>query len=271
MSAGLLKVFMGGDIFSNAGIDVVEQKLKKLREEHSIDFVIYNGENASGGNGLLEADAKRIFAAGVDVITGGNHIFEKRDNYPFLASEKNVLRPQNYPKGLSSLIEGAEETPGRGFAFYDFSDKKIAVLNLQGRESMTALDCPFRAAAECAKKAAEQNAPLFVDFHAESNDEKEALALFLDGKAAAVCGTHTHVQTADERILPKGTAYLTDLGMSGVADSVIGSDAEIVIKRNLTQVLYKMENAAGESVIQGALITVDLDTNKAVKIERIQY
>ena len=264
-----LKVFMGGDVFSDAGIAVVEQKLKKLRQEYSIDFVIYNGENASGGNGLLESDAAKIFEAGVDVITGGNHIFEKRDNYPFLASEKRVLRPHNYPKDIGSIIEGAEETPGRGFAYYECKGTKIAVLNLQGREAMTALDCPFKAAAECAKEAAEEGALLFVDFHAESNDEKEALALFLDGKAAAVCGTHTHVQTADERILPKGTAYITDLGMSGVADSVIGSDAEIVVKRNLTQVLYKMENAVGESVIQGALITIKDKT--VTKIERIQF
>ncbi len=264
-----LKVFMGGDVFSDAGIAVVEKKLKDLRQKYSIDFVIYNGENASGGNGLLEGDAKKLFESGVDVITGGNHIFEKRDNYSFLASEKRVLRPHNYPQNLGSIIEGAEEIPGRGFAFFECNGHKIAVLNLQGRESMTALDCPFKAAAECAAKAAEAGALLFVDFHAESNEEKEALALFLDGKAAAVCGTHTHVQTADERILPKGTAYITDLGMSGVADSVIGSDAEIVVKRNLTQVLYKMENAAGETVIQGALITIE--DNAVKSIERIQF
>ncbi|MBP5792234.1 MAG: TIGR00282 family metallophosphoesterase [Spirochaetaceae bacterium] len=267
--SGSLKVFMGGDVFSDAGIAVVEKKLKDLRQKYSIDFVIYNGENASGGNGLLEYDAKKLFEAGVDVITGGNHIFEKRDNYSFLASEKRVLRPHNYPRNLGSVMENAEEIPGHGFGFYECKGQKIAVLNLQGRESMTALDCPFKAAAECAKEAAEAGALLFVDFHAESNDEKEALALFLDGKAAAVCGTHTHVQTADERILPKGTAYITDLGMSGVADSVIGSDAEIVVKRNLTQVLYKMENAAGEAVIQGALISIEDKT--VTKIERIQF
>lgn len=269
MNVKKLKVFMGGDVFSDAGIEAVEKKLKNLREQYSVDFVIYNGENASGGNGLLENDANRIFAAGADVITGGNHIFEKRDSYPFLASERRVLRPYNYPKNLSSLIENTEEIPGHGFDFYDCKCTKIAVLNLQGRESMTPLDCPFKAAAECAAKASEAGAPLFVDFHAESNEEKEALALFLDGKAAAVCGTHTHVQTADERILPKGTAYITDLGMSGVADSVIGSDAEIVVKRNLTQVLYKMENATGEAVLQGALITIE--DNAVKSIERIQF
>ena len=267
--SGSLKVFMGGDVFSDAGIAVVEKKLKDLRQKYSVDFVIYNGENASGGNGLLEYDAKKLFESGVDVITGGNHIFEKRDSYPFLASEERVLRPHNYPKNLGAVIDAAEEIPGRGFAFFECKGWKIAVLNLQGRESMTALDCPFKAAAECVEEAAKENALLFVDFHAESNDEKEALALFLDGKAAAVCGTHTHVQTADERILPKGTAYITDLGMSGVADSVIGSDPEIVVKRNLTQVLYKMENAAGEAVIQGALISIEDKTVKS--IERIQF
>ena len=272
MDDAFLRIFMGGDIFSDAGIYVIEKKLKNLRQKYSIDFVICNGENASGGNGLLEKDAIRIFKAGVDVITGGNHIFEKRDGYPFLATEKRVLRPQNYPSGVSILIEGEEETPGRGFDFFECNGKKIAVLNLQGREYMAAsLDCPFRTAASCAKQAAESDALLFIDFHAESNEEKEALALFLDGKAVAVCGTHTHVQTADERILPKGTAYITDLGMSGVADSVIGSDAEIVIKRNLMQVLYKMENAVGETVIQGAIITVDKGKNCAISIERIQF
>lgn len=269
METESLKIFMGGDIFSDAGIGVVGKKLQDLRRKYLIDFVIYNGENASGGNGLLENDAAKIFAAGVDVITGGNHIFEKRDNYPFLTSDSRVLRPFNYPKNIASMIEGAEETPGRGFSIYECKGQKIAVLNLQGRESMTALDCPFRAAFECAKAAAEAGALLFVDFHAESNEEKEAMALFLDGKAAAVCGTHTHVQTADERILPKGTAYITDLGMSGVADSVIGSDAEIVVKRNLTQVLYKMENATGDAVIQGALISIEDKT--VTKIERIQF
>lgn len=264
-----VKVFMGGDIFSTTGMNTVLARIPSLLTEYAPDFVIFNGENVSGGNGLLQADAEKLFACGIDVLTGGNHIFEKREAYPFLDMELRVLRPQNYPTGAEELFPQTPKTPGRGFGVYTKNGVSIAVLNVQGRDSLMPLDCPFRAADSAAKEAAAQNALLFVDFHAESNREKEALALFLDGRAAAVCGTHTHVQTADERILPKGTAYITDLGMCGAVSSVIGTKTEIAVKRNLTQILYRMEDAEEEEAINGVLITVDCATKTALSIERV--
>lgn len=269
--SGIVKVFMGGDVCYDKGLQAVTLGLPRFLKENPCDFVIYNGENASGGNGLLPCDAEQIFAAGADVITGGNHIFEKRDSYDFLANEPRVLRPHNYPAGFSAFCASVIETPGRGFGFYQKNGINFAVLNIQGRKAMTPLDDPFVCAANAARQAEEQGAIMFVDFHAEANDEKEALALFLDGKICALCGTHTHVQTADQRILPNGTAYITDLGMTGVADSAIGSNPEIVIQRNMKQVLYKMESAEGDLYLQGALICVDTETKKTLSIERINY
>lgn len=282
-----VKVFMGGDVFGSTGIETVTKKMPLLKEKYSPDFIIWNGENASGGNGLLECDATVLFSSGIDVITGGNHIFEKRDSYPLLNTEKRILRPENYSKNVLEILSFMDstiekdktdtteehsfpaETPGKGFFVYKKNGVSYGVLNVQGRESMTPLDCPFKVAQKTALTAAEENALFFVDFHAESNEEKEALALFLDGHATALCGTHTHVQTADERILPKGTAYITDLGMTGAVSSAIGSKPEIAVKRNLTQVLYKMENEENEFTVQGVLITADTETKKAIKIERI--
>ena len=262
---------MGGDICYERGMDAIVKGLPQFLSQNECDFVIYNGENASGGTGLLPFDAKKIFEAGVDVITGGNHIFEKKDSYDFLANERRVLRPHNYPKGISAFCPNAIETPGRGFDFFEKNGVNYAVLNIQGRKAMTALDDPFICAAKMCEKVSKSDALMFIDFHAEANDEKEALALFLDGKASAICGTHTHVQTADQRILPNGTAYITDLGMTGVADSAIGSNPEIAIKRNLKQVMYKMESAEGNLYLQGAVICVDTQTKKAISIERVNF
>lgn len=332
--AKTVTVFMGGDIFASVGLNAVQQKLPLLKQQYAIDFIIWNAENASGGNGLLQEDALPLFNAGVDVLTGGNHIFEKRDAYPFLENDSRVLRPANYPQKTvelfgtwctsngydSACTDGAEDlscdvnvcadtaqicaeqnkdaqnlqgatcaeqicaqtdanvlsvdaalVPGRGFGVYNKNGVTFAVLNVQGRENLMPLDCPFRTSFNFANLATAQNALLFVDFHAESNEEKEALALFLDGKACAVCGTHTHVQTADERVLPNGTAYITDLGLTGAPHSVIGTKPAFAIKRNLTQVLCKMEHEDNECVIQGALITVDVETKKSLKIERISF
>ena len=260
---------MGGDVFSESGIVSAEKKLPELIKRHNIDFVVLNGENASGGFGLLEFDAKRLFAAGADVLTSGNHIFEKREAYPFLNAEPRVLRPANYPELDGIDFADLPEIPGRGFGFYEKNGKTFAVLNLQGREFMTALDCPFKTASRFVQEAQQKGAILLVDFHAESNQEKEALGFFLDGKASAVCGTHTHVQTADEKILPDGTAYITDLGMSGPVESVIGANPDIAVKRNLTQILYRLEDASSEAELQGLLIKIDADTKKAAYVERV--
>ncbi|MDR1747483.1 MAG: YmdB family metallophosphoesterase [Spirochaetaceae bacterium] len=268
--SSLITVFMGGDIYGDPGLRVLEEHFPSLKEREGIDFAVINGENAANGFGILESDAERIFSAGIDVITGGNHTLEKRDVWPFLSTEPRMLRPANYPRPGIPLPPDTY-APGAGFGVFSAAGGSIAVLNLQGRESMTSVDCPFACAEAYLKEAAGAGAFLLVDFHAESNEEKEALGLFLAGRAAAVCGTHTHVQTADERVLSGGTAYITDLGMTGPEDSVIGSVVDTAIRRNITQVPYKMEPSGNEAVIQGVVIGIDAMSGKAVSIRRVVW
>jgi metallophosphoesterase (TIGR00282 family) len=270
----LLKVIMIGDVIGEPGLLTLESRLPALIKEQNADFVMVNGENAANGFGITEGDLRRILAAGADVVSSGNHVWEKREFWPFLEAEDRVLRPANYPQG----------SPGRGWAAVEKTGPsgepvRWLAVNLQGREYMTPIDCPFKAfdaivASETA--AGPEGAPPFivvVDFHAESSREKEALAFYLDGRAAVAAGTHTHVQTADERILPGGTAYITDLGMTGVTDSVIGMDRKICLDRARNQVLYRMEVAVrgenGKTAIQGIIAEVDRAAGKAVSIRRI--
>jgi len=288
----ILRAILIGDVVGDPGLDVLSNRLPHLIKEYSADFVTVNGENAAGGFGLTAPVLERIFAAGADVVTGGNHIWEKREIWPTLDAEKRVLRPLNYPAG-----NPGQRTAGRGWVRMEkpspTGGASIAwlVVNLQGREFMTALDCPFKAFDVFEDSLVEPvsfTAPLLnpegnlpdqlkeksvilVDFHAESSREKEALAYYLDGRASVVAGTHTHVQTADERILPKGTAYITDLGMTGTLDGVIGMDPKICINRARNQVLYRMEVAAADSntAIQGIIAEIDAETGKAVSVKRI--
>jgi metallophosphoesterase (TIGR00282 family) len=227
-----------------------------------------NGENAAAGFGLSAAHLERIFAAGADVVSGGNHIWEKREFWPVLDAEKRILRPMNYPAG----------SPGRGWVELEkpspWGGPPISWLavNLQGREFMPLLDCPFRTFDSFETNI--QGKPLIlVDFHAESSREKEALAYYLDERVSVLAGTHTHVQTADERILPKGTAYITDLGMTGNLDGIIGMDTKICLDRARDQVLYRMEVAAassgGKTAVQGIIAEIDAESRKAVSIKRL--
>jgi metallophosphoesterase (TIGR00282 family) len=254
----------------DAGLEVLEEKLKALKSEYSADFVVVNGENSSGGFGITNETLKRIFDAGADVVTGGNHTWEKRDFWPVLDTEPRALRPANYPA----------ESVGRGWVivekdpFNETGQKvKWLVVNLQGREYMTAIDCPFKTFDAIYKEvASESPIPVLVDFHAESTREKESLGFYLDGRCSAVAGTHTHIQTADERVLPAGTAYISDLGMTGVTDSVIGMDAQTCVDRAVHQVLYRMEPAvpgAEGCKIQGVVVEIDSESAKAISISRI--
>lgn len=270
-------VFLGGDIFGPVGMRCVSALLPVLIKEEGVDFTVINGENATAGIGVSEADVRLILAAGADVITGGNHTFEKRDFWPVLDAFPEVLRPANYPGAV-----------GRGAAIYEKNGRRFAVLNLQGREDMLSLDCPFKGAdAQLAEWAAATDGDvadgtvasdgstteppyIFVDFHAESNQEKEALGLHLAGRVVSVTGTHTHVQTADERILAGGTAYMTDLGMTGPLRSVIGVDPEFAIKRNITQVLYKMEAHNTRGALRGLLVEIDPATRKPSSVRRVE-
>jgi metallophosphoesterase (TIGR00282 family) len=250
-------VIMIGDVAGESGLIALERLLPPLIEEHEAGFVVVNGENVADGFGMTEPLLRRILAAGADVVTSGNHVWEKRDFYPTLEQESRILRPANYPAG----------TTGHGSVVIEKEDTRWLVVNLQGRELMQSIDCPFRAFDAIAEQA---TTPLIlVDFHAEITREKEALAHYLDGRASLVVGTHTHVQTADERVLPGGTAYISDLGMTGVMDSVIGMDKKICLDRARTQILFRMECAQGDGTMQGIVADIDRETGKALAIRRI--
>lgn len=263
----ILKVIMVGDVVGEPGLAVLEQRLPGLIRENGADFVVVNGENAADGFGMTKESLDRILVAGADVVTSGNHVWEKRDFWPVLAEERRVLRPANYPG----------EAPGAGWLRVQKAEITWLVLNLQGREYMTPIDCPFKGFDKILNGAseapAEPKAIVLVDFHAESTREKEALAYYLDGRASLLAGTHTHVQTADERILPEGTAYITDLGMTGVNNSIIGMDPKICLDRARHQVLYRMECAksgpnGADSAIQGVIAEIEKETGRAVSIKR---
>ncbi len=236
-----IRVLMLGDIIGASGIAIVERRLPGLAAELGADLVIANGENAAGGFGLTEESAKALFAAGVDALTGGNHIWEKKGAAELLAGPLPIARPANYPPGA----------PGRGMLRVRKGDATVLVVSLQGRDGMRPIDCPFRTVD--AILDAERETFVVVDFHAESFQEKQALAHHLDGRVGVVAGTHTHVQTMDERILPGGTAYLGDLGMCGSIDSIIGVRVDSCLRRSLTHMPIKMECAEGPAMLNGAL------------------
>jgi metallophosphoesterase (TIGR00282 family) len=222
-----------------------------LIAETGVSLVIANGENAADGFGLTRETADAMFSAGVDCITGGNHIWEKKGSTELLEGDSRILRPLNYPHGA----------PGHGLFVLEKDGVAWYVFNVQGREGMTPIDSPFarmdEALRELAPGSRDQGAMIIVDFHAEAFQEKEALALYLDGRVSAVAGTHTHIQTADERILPKGTGYIGDLGMCGPVDSIIGVRVEGCIRRNVTQMPIKMEVADGPSMINGVVFSLN--------------
>jgi metallophosphoesterase (TIGR00282 family) len=262
---GACRVLMIGDLIGKPGRVAVEQVLPGLREERGIDFVTANGENVAGGMGLTVSTAEAMFASGVDVITSGNHIWDKREIYPYLDANDRVLRPHNY---------GTNDVPGRGFGVYDALDgSHVAVINLQGRTFMQPIENPFTDADALLDETAspEPLPPIrLVDFHCELTSEKNALGLHLDGRVSVVVGTHTHTVTGDERILPGGTAYQTDLGMTGPVWSVIGFDPKTVLPRFINALPTRFEEGSGPVVFNAAQIDVDPATGRALAIERIQ-
>jgi hypothetical protein len=257
-SSGELNILFIGDIIGRQGRNAVERLLPGLKQEFSIDLTIANCENVAGGFGLTKKLADELASLGIDVMTSGNHIWDRREVMPDLDSMSNVLRPLNYPRGV----------PGRGWAIYETGrNVKVCVINLIGRVFMRALDCPFRAADAILSQV--QGAVTVVDMHAEATSEKVAMGWYLDGRVAAVLGTHTHVQTADERVLPRGTAYITDVGMTGPFDSVIGVDTAAIIDRFLTGIPSRFDSATGDVRLCGTVISVDCQSQKAVAIKRI--
>ena len=252
--AETINALLLGDVVGQPGCRAIFIGLKKLIKEHKADVVIVNGENAADGFGITPENAKMMFSSGVDVITTGNHIWQKKEIFPMLESCKELLRPENYPKGA----------PGHGTCVINRKGVNIAVINLQGRVDMQNTDCPFKTAKDAVRKLKNEAAVIIVDFHAENIEEKEALALYLDGQVSSVTGTHTHVQTGDNRILEKGTAYMSDIGMTGPAPGVIGSQREMAIKRQQTQMPLKMEIEDLPADFHGLLLTIDRKTGKTL-------
>jgi 2',3'-cyclic-nucleotide 2'-phosphodiesterase len=255
-----MRVLFIGDIFGKPGRRLVQEKIRSLIHEYRIDFCIANAENAAAGFGITPQIADELLSSGIDLLTSGNHIWDKRGIVPYLAEQPRLLRPHNYPPGV----------PGTGIYIGDSNcGVRIGVLNLQGRVFMAAIDCPFAIGLTAVEYLRKQTAIIIVDFHAEATSEKQALGWYMDGHVSAVLGTHTHVQTADERILPKGTAYLTDLGMTGPHDSVIGSLQELALERFLRQMPNRLEPASGNLRLCGAIIEIDESSGRAISIQRI--
>ncbi len=254
-----MNILLIGDIFGECGMSYIQRELKYIAERENADVIIANGENASAGNGLSYTDYDALIDAGVDVITMGNHTFGRKDIFKIFEKETSVIRPINYPEG----------TAGKGSVIINRNGKKIAVINALGRVNVLNVDCPFKGVEKEIKNLSGKADIILVDFHADATSEKKAMGYFLDGKVTCVFGTHTHVQTADERILPKGTAYITDLGMTGAKESVLGIKQDIIIERFMTAMPHKFELADSKAILCGALLTVDDATLKAVSIKRI--
>jgi len=254
-----MKILAVGDIVGENGLNKLKEILPNLKQREKIDFVIVNGENAAGGMGITEKHFKQILFAGADVVTLGNHTWSKKDIFGFIDDEK-IIRPANYPKGVV----------GKGYNIYNCKNKKIAVINLIGRTNMGILaENPFLEADNIIEKVKDKVDYIIIDFHAEATAEKIALANYLDGRVSIIFGTHTHVQTADEIVLPKGTAYITDIGMTGPMDSVIGMDKKASIKRFVTTLPEKYKIADGESKFNSCLFNINDENGKIEDIKRI--
>jgi len=256
-----VRVLMIGDIVGSTGLDACLRALPGLKIDYEPDFIIANGENCAGGRGISPDQSRRLLNAGIDVITLGNHAWDKSDIIAYLDKDPRVIRPLNYPPGA----------PGAGFGFYTASNGAVVgVVSLLGRALMDPVDDPFRAADVFIAEAARRNANvLIVDIHAEATSEKKALALYLDGRVSAVLGTHTHVQTADEQILAGGAAFITDVGMTGPRDSVIGMAPEVIINRFLSMRPFRSEVADGPCQLNAIVVTLARENGKASKIERV--
>ncbi|MFH0919548.1 MAG: TIGR00282 family metallophosphoesterase [Fibrobacterota bacterium] len=256
-----MNVLFVADIFGNGGKRVLSELLPGLRKEFSVDVCVANGENLAGGRGITKNLVGKLRKFGVDVITSGNHIWDNKDGVECLGTEPCLLRPLNYPPG----------NPGKGSCVFTLADgRTLGVINLQGRTFMYPIECPFRAGLAEINRLKSQTDIVVVDFHAEATSEKIAAAWYFDGRLSAFMGTHTHVQTADERVLPGGTAYLTDLGMTGSRASVIGMKKEAVLRKFLYEVPARFEPAEEDLMFNGCLVEVDDATGQALRIARIQ-
>jgi 2',3'-cyclic-nucleotide 2'-phosphodiesterase len=255
-----LTVICVGDVFGEPGRRAVQMLLPKLKKQHEADLAVVNVENSASGFGVTPLIARTFLEQGVDVMTSGNHIWDKKEIIEYIGKENLLLRPANYPPG----------TPGAGSIVVKAGPHKVAVLNLMGRVFLPQLDCPFRKADEELERLRAETPIIVVDMHAEATSESQAMGWHLDGRVSVVVGTHRHVQTADERLLPKGTAYITDLGLTGPTDSVIGVEPELALARFISGMPNRFEPAKGPAMLQGVVIRIDPETGRGLSIERLR-
>lgn len=254
-----MKILFIGDVVGSPGRDMIKEYLPKLKRKYNPDVTIVNGENAASGKGITSKIYHSFLESGANVITLGNHTWHNKDIFEFISDAKFLIRPANFPEG----------NPGQGMVFLKGTGFEIAIINLQGRTFLPPIDCPFKKADLLIDQAKKRTPIILVDFHAEATSEKQAMGWYLDGRASAVVGTHTHVQTADERILEKGTAYITDVGMTGPYDGILGVDRAAVLKKFLTDLPVRFEVTNGRTQLNGVLIDVNSKTGKAQSIQRI--
>lgn len=257
-----MKILAIGDVVGKIGCNFLREKLPNLKKKRGIDVVIANGENSSDGNGITPSSVDFLFSSGVDVITTGNHSFRRKESYELYDNCEYLIRPSNFPKGT---------TPGRGMTILDMGRFQMAVINIMGTAYLEPLDCPFKEMDRLIEQAKKENAKvIIVDFHAEATGEKKAMGYYLDGRVSAMFGTHTHIQTSDACILPKGTGYITDVGMTGPINSVLGVKPEIIIKKFVEKLPQRFELATGPCKMNCILIEVDEKSGKTLNIEALE-
>ena len=256
-----MNILIVGDVVGRPGREAFVKYTPQLRKKYDVDIVIVNGENSAGGKGITRKSMQALYSGGADIITSGNHVWDKKEVCEFIDDEAYLIRPANYPEGA----------PGKGWCCYPFRAKNIGVMNLSGRTFMPPMDCPFQKAEDLLREMKDECDIIILDVHAEATSEKLALAWYLDGRVQAVVGTHTHIQTDDERLLPKGTAYITDLGMVGPYNSILGVKSELILEKFTTGRPVRFDVAQGPCVYSAVLLNIDDKTNKAVKISRILF
>ncbi len=254
-----MKLLITGDVCGRPGRAAFAKYTPQLKRQYGVDIVIVNGENSAGGKGVTRKSLDALYHGGADIVTTGNHVWDKKEVLDIIDSEPFLIRPANYPEG----------TPGKGWCIYPFKAKNIGVLNLSGRAFMPPMDCPFQRVEDILREMQDQCDIIVLDIHAETTSEKMAMGWYLDGRVQAVVGTHTHIQTADARILPKGTAYITDLGMVGPWNSVLGVKTECILEKFTTCRPVRFDLADGPNVYSAVVVDIDDKTNKACSIERV--
>lgn len=256
-----MRIMMVGDVFGRSGRRTFQKYTRQLKQQKQIDMVVVNGENSAGGKGITRRSLDELYTAGADVVTSGNHIWDKKDVLEFIDREPFLLRPANYPEGA----------PGKGYCLYPFKAKNVAVINLSGRALMPPMDCPFQKIEDILREIKREADIILLDFHAETTSEKMTMGWYLDGRVNGVVGTHTHIQTADDRMLPNGTAYITDLGMVGPWNSTLGVKKDIILRKFLTGMPCRFDvEEEGPMVYCAVILTIDDATNRTTGIERVQ-